>query len=715
MMKNIISLCFQVTFFITFFAAQAAQGAFQIENDKFALLLAADGTVKSLLHKASRQECLAPDAQGKAFWATIAGKKKPSSEVRKIDSKLEVQFGDAALKAIIKLTITDAYVGFRLEQLQGAVDRLTIFQLPLKPREHFGSWLNCMWDEEVAVCLLAANHFTNIGSKREEVYTLMHARAYPKVKLEGCEAALIVSKKTEILDCIDRLEEDYGLPRGVRNRRAPDQKWSYFWPDPTLDNIDRCIEYAQKGGFKQMTISYTAFSKSAGHFPWKDSYPNGIEDLKAVVQKVKAAGISPGLHIHFNKAHKSDPYVTPIPDDRLHKVRWFILAEPIDEEATTITVKENPEGCTLDDRRRILQVGKELISYTEYTAEPPYQFKGCQRGHLSTHVAVHNVGECMALLNVDTRPGFIRFDQNTDIQEETAERIAHLYNTCGFEYIYFDGSEDVHRPFWYNISKAQYEVYRRLRTEPVVAEAAARTHFGWHMLSRSNAYDTVMPEKVKNFCRKRPCKTAVRNAESFTGVNFGWLAYKRYGSKTIGTQPDMIEYVLSRGAAWDCPISLHTNLSNLDASARTPDTMEIIRRWEDVRACGWLTEQQKEQLRNLEQEYILLTDEEGRYELQPYRQIPDVAGGDDSVRAFIFGRKGKVYVVFWHAYSAAAMKLEIPASKVRLLEELEKTINVKTCVDGGIEVTIGPRRYLECLLTEQQVIEAFQNAKLIKR
>jgi hypothetical protein len=131
-----------------------------------------------------------------------------------------------------------------------------------------------------------------------------------------------------------------------------------------------------------------------------------------------------------------------------------------------------------------------------------------------------------------------------------------------------------------------------------------------------------------------------------------------------------------------------------------------------VRATGWLTEQQKERLRNLEQEHILLIYEEGNYELQPYWQIPNVAGGDGSVRAFIFSRKEKVYVVFWHTHSEAAMKLDIPASKVHLLEELGKPIDIKTWADGSIEVAAGRRRYLECAgLSEQQVIEAFQNAK----
>jgi hypothetical protein len=51
-------------------------------------------------------------------------------------------------------------------------------------------------------------------------------------------------------------------------------------------------------------------------------------------------------------------------------------------------------------------------------------------------------------------------------------------------------------------------------------------------------------------------------------------------------------------------------------------------------AENWLSETQKSQLRDLNQEHLLLIDEQGNYELSPYREIPNVAGGARSARAF---------------------------------------------------------------------------------
>ena len=129
------------------------------------------------------------------------------------------------------------------------------------------------------------------------------------------------------------------------------------------------------------------------------------------------------------------------------------MADTLDAEATTVGVNENPAGCTLEKDRRLLQAGKELIAYADYTTRPPYRFLGCRRGHLKTEAAAHEAGSSLGLLDVDTWVKFIRYDQNTDIQDEVARRIAEIYRETGpYTLVYFDGAEDVHEPYWYHVS-----------------------------------------------------------------------------------------------------------------------------------------------------------------------------------------------------------------------------------------------------------------------
>ncbi len=255
------------------------------------------------------------------------------------------------------------------------------------------------------------------------------------------------------------------------------ERLSYLWASrPTPENIGEYIELAQRGGFRMILFSYNAFATSAGHFIWNDAYPNGTADLKKVTDAIRNAGLKVGLHIHYSKTSRNDPYVTPTPDNRLHQVRRFTLSSEVDRGAATIPVDENPAGCTLDDQRRILKLGGELVAYENYRTEPPFAFTGCERGHLETKASEHNRGDRLGLLNVDTWPRFIRLDQNTDIQDEVARRIGEIYRRTGpYEMVYFDGAEDVHAPFWHHVATAQQRVFRCLDPPPTVCEAALYT------------------------------------------------------------------------------------------------------------------------------------------------------------------------------------------------------------------------------------------------
>jgi hypothetical protein len=269
----------------------------------------------------------------------------------------------------------------------------------------------------------------------------------------------------------------------------------------STQNVDEHIAFAKQAGFRQMLIYYPSFATTMGHFLWSPEYPNGMEDLKEVTRKIKEAGILPGFHIHYNKASINDPYVTPVPDPRLNLRRVFTLREDLSRNATTVVVEENPEGCTLEDGRRILKIGNELISYETYTITPPYQFLNCTRGTLQTTPGEQVKGTLFGLLDIDTWPNFARFNQNTDIQEEVSERIANIVKECGFQFIYYDGAEDVNPPYWYHVTKVQLDVYNALETKSIFAEGAQKSHFGWHILTRGNAFDVFSPETIKEATR----------------------------------------------------------------------------------------------------------------------------------------------------------------------------------------------------------------------
>ena len=709
-----------------------------IENAEMRLILGNDGTVKSLVHKSTGEECLMKGIKTPVFAISqdrpydnevqlaypAKSKTFAADSIYRVGDDLIIGFELTEYEATVGLNITDGYIGFTLKKLEyhmadfgekrkTRIDEFTLLQLPVKDRSHFGEWLNVAWDDNVAINVLATDHYARIDAEQRNGYKLLYAGASAQVKIEGVGAALITTEKSNLLDRIDRVERDFGLPLGVESRRSREYKNSYYeLRGATPQNIDEHIAFAKQGGFRQMVIYWDNFASSMGHFPWKPEYPNGMADLKEITCKIEAAGMIAGFHIHYNKAQITDPYVTPVPDSRLNLRQVFTLAKDIEKGHTTITVEENPAGCTLEERRRFLKIGKELVTYENYTTSPPYRFTDCKRGALNTTPASRKEGDLIGLLDVDTWPIFVRFNQKTNIQEEVAEKLAGIIKGAGIKFLYFDGAEDVPPPYWYNVSKAQLSVYEALESKPIFSEGALKSHFSWHIITRGNAFDVFRPGVIKEATRKHPIAEARLISNDFTSINFGWIGYVAPGAGTIGMQPDMLEYVTSRAAGWNSIISMVGWLDQLKNHPRTPDNLEVVRRWEEVRETDFLTMEQKESLRDDEQEHILLEDEEGNFELHPYEQILNIANGSNEVRAFIFNRNGKTWVVYWHISGEGNLELPVNPEEIKLFEELGKEIPLQAN-NESTAIPVGNRRYIQFDLSHEEVVNLFSQAKIL--
>ena len=717
-------------------SALAAPGAITIENRDVRLEISEEAQVTRLIYKSTGEECLAPGAHVPAFAAVLRrgfnpARVVPAKSVRREGDRLIVSFSPLVTVATIRLRVTDSYLGFTLEKIEGhgsfhegkaweseyneetqPFDELRFLQLPLRERGKFGAWLDVDWNDRLAINLLGTDPSAKIDAIAGDTTRILRAAMWPEVRTQPVGAALVVAEPAHLLERIAQLETDYGLPHGVHGRLSPEAQQSHWEVQEPLTpaNVDRMIAYAHQAGLRQIWVNHVSFARSAGHFPWRDEYPQGMQDLRASVDRFAAAGITTGFHLHFNKAAITDPYVTPVPDRRLNLRRHFTLATALDPAATKVRVLENPVDVTLDEGRRVLRFGDELITFRSYATEPPYEFSGCERGALGTAMTRHDAGVIGGLLDVDNWPRFVRFNQATDIQAEVARRLGEIYRGAGFKYIYFDGSEDVPPPYWFTVDDAQWQVYREFSPEPIFSEASHFGHFDWHMMSHAHAEDAAKrAEDVKDLVRQRRLPEAEDFALSFTPCDFGWVRFATPGPKTNGMQPDIIEYVASRGAGWGCGLSITGSLAELDANPRTADNLGVIRRWEDARNNGSFTEAQRSELRRPAPEHTLLVDEQGRYELAACAPI-EVGDGSGTVRAFLFEHRGKVVVLFWDMRGASRLRVPIEPARVRVFRDFGKPLPVERDANATV-LAAGARQYLEVSgLTPAEVEAAFQHA-----
>ena len=717
-----------------------------LENKVFRLIVGEDAIVRSLIVRETNVECL---RQGEDIALFSVTQERPfnnevklahpnrrtvcqANRIRREGNRLIVNFEIVPVEAVIDVKEADDYIAFTLvgfnvrpEHYDGLkmnkppVSELRLLQLPITDRAHFGEWLNVSWDEQAAVNVLAASPFAIVEAERRKGYRVMTADVRRDLKLKNCTAALIAVPAARLMDAIDRFEHDYNLPLGVESRRgAKINASAYHSGNITPLNVDEHIKYAKMGGFRMMLIYYTSIFREEGcyafngNYDYRDEYPNGAADLKAMLDCIKANGITPGIHFLQTHIGLKSRYVTPVADHRLHLTRHFTLARSLGMDDEIVYVAEDPDGAAMDPACRILKFGGELIAYEGYSDEYPYHFYGCKRGHRDTVVTAHPLGEIGGTLDVsEFGGGSCYLDQNSSLQDEIADKLAGAYN-CGFEFIYFDGSEGTNAPFEVHVPGAQYRVYKKLGHAPLYTEGAAKAHFSWHFLSGGNAFDVFPPPLFKAMIDRFPAEEAPRMREDFTRLNFGWWGYWAPGDSPRtepGTQPDMLEYGTSHAAAWDCPATIMTNLEKYRAHPRTRDNLEVIRRWEDVREAHWLTEEQKKALRVQGNEYILLINEEKQFELVRYHQI---TGGEPGIRAFVFERQGARWVVYWHTFGEGTLTLNIDDPTLTVQNELyEAPIDIERGA-GFVRLPAGNRRYIRTALPMEKIAGAFHEAGL---
>jgi len=683
-----------------------------LENARFRLTVGEDALVKSLVLKATEEELA--DAQAIEPLFSVTQERPFNNEVKLIHpnkrttyfanrlrregDKLVAGFEQIAYEAVVSVKVTDAYLAFKLEGFRNdkkpfeglkmdtpPVASFRVVQVPIRNRANFGDWLNASWDEKAAVGALATESTTDADHERRRGYKLLFGDLVANRRLRGGSAALVVAAgRDDFLDCVDALERDYNLPRGVASRRSPHVNASIYHGGiicPT--NVDEHIAWAKKGGFRYMTFPHQSIVyedlrgswSSCGDYDWATNlYPRGETDLRTVLAKIKTAGITPGLHVLAPHIGLRTRYVTPVADPRLNKRIRYTLAAPLPEtgDVGEIAVLEPTTGCPLDyEGARLLQFNGELFSYERYTAERPYRFLGVKRGAWATRTAAHPAGEVGGLLDMSEfgPPDSCYLDQTTDLQDEIAGKIARIY-ACGFEYMYFDGAEGVNAPFNFHVSDGIWRCYKVLDPAPLFAEGAAKTHFGWHMLSGANAFDCFKPEEFKAKIVEFPLAQAPLTWQDMTRVNFGWWGFYlpgqklgRLGVTRFGTQPDQWEFGEAKSIAVDCPATVIADLAQITRHPRGADIFEAMRRWESIRASGRLTAAEKRELADPNLEHHAYRRPDGTLEIV---RVTPVKTSDEAVKAYSFTSKDGDRLLYWHQTGAGTCTADVDGKAVTL-------------------------------------------------
>jgi len=751
---------------VLLFALPRSTGAAEITVacGRSVLRLSEQAVPLSLVLKPENVECLNKRWQEPLAEAQSAdGVWHPANALRQEGETLELGFKDTDTTVSLAVETPGEWIALRVVRVGGARPKAVRFvMLDSGFTETVGRRLNIGWNKDHALCVMAVSPLTDTLVSGQTQVTLQetiaavnrgdggavpHVRLTASVqdapgpKMEGAAAAIIACRTPDFRRVAREVSHAYGLLTNETADGTPVKdtemvRGSYFFVSAGLKDADRLISLCRETGIRQVLLDSGAWCSSPGHYTINtQNFPNGIADLKAFVGRLKAAGITAGMHCFGSKIKKTDAYVSPVPDGRFWRQFEGVLAAGVDAKQTAIktgtcladwpgsskVAKAYWEGGV--EKHREVVIGREVIRYQAIGPEGVWDtFMGCERGAWKTVPAPHDAKAPFYHYGVDGCINGYIVDLDTSLPDEMHARLAEIFNTCGFGMVYFDGGEDVdRRRFDYNVSKFQTSVMRRFN-RPVIHMGTIMTHRLWHSFSRGATVDTYLNTLDDAIIGGRPAakwptvrEHIDRSVEYMLSLRadmmpgelgwFGvWPRQKRNGREIEGLQLDEVEYLLCRSVAFDCPVSLQTSFEKIGRHPLSPQILRLVKEYETARMARQFSEATKAPMREPGRDFTLLLRQGYAPVLVPVR--PVTCGNSSDVHAMVGSFEGGSVATFWHAVGRANVTLGLSPFVARVADFDDQRVVALKSADEKLmlPVTTG-RLTLRCPTLNAAVLE----------
>ncbi len=556
-----------------------------LENEALIMTLDGKGLVKSFVSKASGEDYARPDVPFPFAELARAGDRVMLQSVAQDGDLLRFTFSDEDVKLALRVRADRRSFAFEVVEVEPAdVDSVSL-EIPVRMLENVAHAFDGVYDDEFGMCLFGGKVNTfNAGVSRAQASWSLRVSCGVEHGMAGATFILVAAPRDQFNEAIMAAERANDLPcptfDGQWARFSDRVQESYLFATGVHeDDIDTLIDYAKLGGFGTLIILKDDWLANHGHFDVNlDRFPAGRDSLKRAVDKIHAAGLHAGVHVFGPSVSANDPWVTPVPDDRLDYGVLTPLAEGLDAEATTITLTEQPDLALPKVRTQAfpgyhLRIGDELIGYSGTDVGPPFRFVGCERGALGTTATAHAAGA--EVRHMYTQWGFFRVKPDSTMADELTANFADVFNACGFDMVYFDASDGGPNPAYY-LNKLHLGFWEDIGRDDVLYQTSCGTGSNtlWHIVPRSASADGH--GDLKGYLDQR-WPGIMSQARNFTRSDIGWY----YMFKDV--RPDQIEYVRAKALSIGGSISIEASRASLEALPLARKTFEMLGRYESAR------------------------------------------------------------------------------------------------------------------------------------
>lgn len=640
-MRWLTALCSAITF------ATGGQAAV-LNSDSVRLEISPAAKVTSLTAVGVDRELAR--AEGACASARIGGQTVYADRLSEEGNRLHLGFGDTDLKLTLTWEARGELLVVTLERVEGQADEITWLALqPVAGSQPVCTRHVLRYDDvslalitEQPECLIRANGGNS---------AYLTATTFRELKLAPARVALMAAPWERLPDLIQQAEELFHIPLGIKAKRSDAARGSYLMiSGVSEDNVGLVTDWAQAGGFGSVLFLHGTWGHYGRRYAVPEStFPGGIVTLRAAVDRMHQAGLLAGAHMFSSKIPKTAVWNQGKAERRLYQDKFLALAQPLDETADRIVTTEPPTDWPVLTGTRDLRIDDELMSYTDLSLQPPYGFTGVKRALYGTTAQSHAAGATVAHVVTDESRSIFIIDQNTDLIDQHAQDIADTYNAAGFDWIYFDGAEDVHEPRWFTTSNAMLKVIQRLNREPVMVQAASVAPFAWHLTTRVGQRDYFwFSESAKDEVDDAVARAVPYAQRELMVADLGWFPLRPAGEHVRGTQVDDVEYLCAKALGCGMTYSILTSVDHMRAIPALDAMLHIMKRYEHHKFAGTFDEQTRQRVLEPHQDFMLVELPGEQPQLVPAREMPYTANTGHLVRAMIAEPVGGTRVVSLH-------------------------------------------------------------------
>lgn len=553
------------------------------------------------------------------------------------DSIMVFGFDKSKVRVDVKFTQHKTHLTFEVIKAEPAalVDAIAWGPLYTGISEKIGEVVGVVRDHDVSVGMLLLNaktlggHYNKSGvcedrgslalpwksgsslqaySLNRDKYRFVDAMGHANIPLNpikgetatGSKIALFSCAEPNTLDVIEKIILAEGLPYptvdGIWTKKAFLHSRSYLISDFKESEIDQVIVYAKRGGF--FSVYHEGPFSTWGHFELDTAFfPNGKEGIKICAEKAREAGLFFGVHTLTNFITPNDPYITPVPDQRLAITGYGFLQADIDSSSNEILVSSKTFfEDTLNNNMHTVMIGSELIRYKSVSEDEPFTLFDCQRGAFGTIAGNHSKGDTVKKLIDHTYKVFF---PNIDMQREIAVNLAKFFNETGISHLDFDGHEGCFASGEGDYASCLFaeDFYKTIDHEFVNGTSRSKPYY-WYINTLCN-WGEPWYGGFKESMQEYSISNQAMLERNFFPNMLGW-----YMLTKNTTLPEM-EWMLARAAGWNAGFAMVIRTKAIESNPSGMVLLDAIHEWETARLSGAFTAEQQERLKNSRNEFHL--------------------------------------------------------------------------------------------------------------